>query len=90
MVRVKVGVGSSLGLYGKGGWWLESRLRLRSSLGLWEGWVVVRVKVEVMIIFRSIWEGWVVVRVKVGVGSSLGLYGKSGWWLESRLGLDHL
>ena len=50
VVRVKVGVGSSLGL----------------------------------------WEGWVVVRVKVGVGSSLGLYGKGGWWLESRLGLDHL
>ena len=31
-----------------------------------------------------------VVRVKVGVGSSLGLYGKGGRWLESRLGLDHL
>ena len=57
---------------------------------IWEGWVVVRVKVEVRIIFKSIWEGWVVVRVKVGVGSSLGLYGKGGWWLESRLGLDHL
>ena len=40
MVRVKVGVGSSLGLYGKGGWWLESRLRLGSSLGLYGkgGW----------------------------------------------------
>ena len=38
----------------------------------------------------SLWEGWVVVRVKVGVGSSLGLYGRGGWWLESRLGLDHL
>ena len=48
---------------------------------------MVRVKVEVRIIFRSIWEGWVVVRVKVGVGSSLGLYGKGGWWLESRLRL---
>ena len=52
--------------------------------------MVVRVKVEVRIIFRSIWEGWVVVRVKVGVGSSFGLYGRGGWWLESRLGLDHL
>ena len=40
VVRVKVRVGSSLGLYGKGGWWLESRLRLGSSLGLYGkgGW----------------------------------------------------
>ena len=69
VVRVKVGVGS--------------------SLGLWEGWVVVRVKVGVGS-SSGLWEGWVVVRVKVGVGSSLGLYGRGGWWLESRLGLDHL
>ena len=56
---------------------------------IWEGWVVVRVKVEVGSSL-GLWEGWVVVRVKVEVGSSLGLYGKGGWWLESRLGLDHL
>ena len=66
VVRVKVGVGSSLGLYGKGGWWLESRLRLGLSLSLWEGWVVVRVKVGVGSSL-GLWEGWVGVRVKVEV-----------------------